>query len=350
MGLKQVNGSLVKSGLFIVTLIGAIAVFIKCAPESPKLKPAPIVNTEKVSANTEAFSPAVDILFVIASDSSMQEHQQRLAANAQKFTDEIFNNAILDYHIGVINGMGYDQGYGPWGGRLSGTPAFIDRNTASPFDALKANLNVGYRANDPVSLFSVVKFGLTAPVATTENLGFLRPEATLAIIFVTDTDPEDAYHDAKDFYDFLVQLKGGKKDRVSIYVASADPAISPGAGSDCGWESGEDHGALKDITAVASPHSDSFYLCSDYGQKLAKVSAKIVADAVGTMLLTRLPIPETIVVTYGPQTIPSDADKGWTYDSAKNAIQFGPHLDLMKNPPPNSKIHIDFTAVGDPVP
>jgi hypothetical protein len=356
MGLKTTSDALASlknrtfktRSLLWAAAAGAMALMINCAPESPKLKPMPIIANEKISANTEAFSPAVDILFVIASDSSMAEHQKVLAANAQKFTDEIFNNAIVDYHVGVINAMSYDQHQGPWGGRLSGTPLFIDRSTANPIQALRDNLNVGYQANDPVALFTVVKFGLTAPVSTTENLGFLRQDANLAIVFVTDTDPEDSYNDAKDFYNFLVQLKGGKKERVAVYLASADPGAS--GGTDCGWESGEDHGALKDIKAFSAPNSDSFFLCSDYGLKLAQVSSKIVSDAVGSMLLTRLPVPSTITVTYGPQVIPSDYDTGWTYDASQNAIHFGPHLALMKNPPPNSKIHVDFTAVGDPTP
>src|SRR5947209_3325762 len=110
--------------VFNVSLLVIFLAVVSCSDTSPKLVPPPApVPTDKVinSANGETFEPKVDILFVIANDTSMFTYQPNLINNAAQFTAEIIKNKILDYHIGVTSAMGTNQRRGgAWGGRLAG--------------------------------------------------------------------------------------------------------------------------------------------------------------------------------------------------------------------------------------
>ncbi len=326
----------------IITAIGGIMLAAACSPVSPLLVPTPNpVKKETIvdKADTkENFSPMVDILFVIANDSSMSSYLTNLAANAQLFTAEIFKNQILDYHIGVINGMMDDQAMGAWGGRLSGTPKFIDRNVPFPAQSLVANMQMGSSANDPVSIFRVTRQALDAPLSTTDNVGFLRPDADLAVMYITDTDPEDSESDPDKLYNFLIGLKSGDRKRVSIFAAFDLDGSCHGEGIPTN---------IRRLLVLSKGTSYGFRLCdSDFGKKLATVSANIVDNVGRIFYLSRIPDLATISVNYGSITIPNDADLGWAYNPAKNALVFGQHMKLPPNQPPGTKLQVSFTALA----
>ena len=109
---------------------------LSCSNDSPKMVTPTLSHQQKTSDSLDksgTFDAApvqVDVLLVIANDSSMAEHEANLTANAAQFTSQFFKNKVVDFHVGVINAMASNQNLGPvWGGRLSGTPKFIDSST-----------------------------------------------------------------------------------------------------------------------------------------------------------------------------------------------------------------------------
>ena len=321
------------------TILALVVVF-GCSPDSPKLVPPLDQKVERVTGESAIFNAKVDILLVVASDSSMSEHDRNLRANAALFTSEIFKNQFIDYHIGVINAMQTDQGLGiPWGGRLNGTTKFVDKTTTAPDQLLIQNLNVGSSANDPVALFSVARSALSGPISTNENAGFLRPDAALAVMFISDTDPEDsAEPGAADFYAFLLNLKSGDRRRVFVYAAyDPSPTLS------CNGEGPAV--MLTGLLELAKPFSFGFSLCdADFGKKLGSVSDNIVSNVGRTMYLSRPPAIGSIKVSYGTQILPNDAATGWIFDPGRNAILFGNDIQLDPNQPKGTTVKVDFNA------
>ncbi len=332
------NTKLKLSGLAVCTVSALGFTILSCSSKDPFKVRRPAVPVQKISttANSTTFDPKIDILFVIANDSSMSTYQQNLVTNSTLFTQEIFQNKTLDYHIGVINAMADNQGLGSWGGRLSGNYKFITPRTPNADLELVANMKMGSSANDPVALFQVVKQAFTSPVVNQENAGFLRPDAALAVIFLTDTDDEDTVVTPKDLYTFLLALKGGDPKKVLIYGAytqSGDPTCYPEA----------DVGKLQSMIKMAGGISSSFSICAaDFGKKLSQVSAEIVSGIGRTLYLTRAPDVSTIVVHYGSQVIPSDVHTGWTFDPSRVAIVFGDEMALSPNEPAGTKVQIEF--------
>lgn len=114
----------------------------------------------------------------------------------------------------------------------------------------------------PSHFFDVVHGALSAPIANNENVGFLRPDAALAIIFMTDTDPEESTEAADKFFSFLVATKNGDPKNIFLYAAFPQPGDS-----NC-----EAEGSIVQIPALlqlSRNPSIAFSVCAnDYGSHI----------------------------------------------------------------------------------
>ncbi len=166
---------------------------------------------------------AVDILFMVDNSSSMGPLQQQLAAGFDAFMNIIDSlpGGAPDLHVGVVSsdmGVGDDSiagcnGQGGDRGRLQFAPrgACAQTNLApdAHFIALRTEADGSRTTNYPGGTlaqtfgciaplgelgcgfeqpFASVKHALDPALAPPENLGFLRREAFLAVIMVTNED------------------------------------------------------------------------------------------------------------------------------------------------------------------
>lgn len=149
----------------------------------------------------------VDILFVIDNSNSMAEEQENLIANFPKFIQRIeaIQPPIKSYHVGVIS---TDIGAGPYSGPLMGpcVPAGDEARLQHAADGAGCagtypKFLTGPAASLTQDFACIARLGVggcgyeqqmeAALKALTEqpyNDGFMRTNAPLAIIFVTDED------------------------------------------------------------------------------------------------------------------------------------------------------------------
>lgn len=186
--------------------------------------------------------PQVDILFVIDNSDSMRSAQEKVSANIHKFSNEIANTKMIDYHIGVISVWDYSKrftehrpdnlGIGDLrpvkGAGGDQTQRFVTRNETP---LLAATLNIGvqaYKDGGPEveEFFGPLAAALDKTGHGAANEGFFRPEAQLVVIFMTDADepPEEVDPDSgtprlstQGMYSKLVTFKGGDRSKVSAY-------------------------------------------------------------------------------------------------------------------------------------
>ncbi len=318
-----------------------------CSPASPKLVPLPLIKKERVrnSGGTKvSFNRAVDILFVVDDSGSMGEHQGNLSKNVQLFTQGIWSNQILDFHIGVTSSnMDTDPyrprpGYG-WKGELNGGVKYVTRNTPNGQRELETNLVIGTEGSGSEEFFTPVRAALTAPLTQGPNNGFFRPDAYLAVIFLTDTDDQSDLS-ASDFYKFLVNLKGGDPSKIisyGVYIPKIDQV--------CNRSGEEIPNKLEEFFKLAK--AQTLGLCdADYGMKLAELGADLVRRVGSVLYLSRAPQPDTIFVSFGSQTIPNDSKIGWVFDPVRNALVFGDEIDLQPEPT-GTQVEVDFTAAAE---
>lgn len=321
---------------------------LACQGESTKLLPKPDPNTQKQKLDANiSFSSKVDILFVVDDSGSMNTHQTNLIRNTELFVDEIVGNRILDYHIGVLSSTARNT----WGsggsvcpdGRLCGRlERFVSRNTVDGIRALKENFRLGVNGSAEEKFFEPVLMALTPPMSNGANAGFYRPDASLAVIFLTDAEDQSNIS-PQEFYNFLVQLKGGDTSKILTYGS-----IIPSGRTGCLRDSGDSPLRIESFFALSK--GSYYFLCDPlFGRDLAKISADISAKVGRVILLERPPFVPSIRVTYGTQVLPNDSRTGWIYDPAKNAIILGREIDWVDQGPGVS-ILVEFSEAVYPTP
>lgn len=202
----------------------AAALIASCDPVTPPaeeifdasvIPDAPRINPDAPSATVEA--NGIDILFVIDNSGSMREEQASLAANFNRFVNilEQIDGGLPDIHIGVISA---DIGAGPYGiqgcngsgdnGILQNAP--VGGACETPTDPYISDFRsedgssrvTNYTGTLADTFACIAELGTTGcgfeqPLeamrralngSNSQNAGFLRDDAALAVVIITDED------------------------------------------------------------------------------------------------------------------------------------------------------------------
>jgi len=275
----------------------------------------------------------VDVLFVIDNSGSMMEEQAGLAQNFAAFLSGTQQQPV-DYHVAVTT-TGIEPSPSGWtrcpggvdggeAGRLfpaDGTrPRIITRGTPSADQVFANNVTVGVCHWDEQGLQAAYR-ALSSPLVNNAddpdtalpddgNLGFLRPDARLAVVFVSDED--DGSSGSVDSYEtFLRALKGNDPTLlvVSAIVGPADLSTCPTASS-----SGSRYIALAQRTGGVVES-----ICTnDWAGALGNISGGVFSPR------RRFPLSQ---VPADPSQIAVEVDGtpvtgGWTYDAATRSVVF----------------------------
>ncbi|MBN2493037.1 MAG: hypothetical protein JXR96_00495 [Deltaproteobacteria bacterium] len=164
-----------------VVLVAAGLVWGAC--EDPRFR----VRTppgQRLDVFRQVSVPQVDVLWVVDNSDSMVEEQRALAANFGEFY-RYLESTGADYHIGVTSTDVYSPGHM---GRLLGEIPIITPDTPDSKEVFADNVNVGVGGTGNEQGLAAALMALTEPMITGTNAGFLRDDAFLFIIFVSDED------------------------------------------------------------------------------------------------------------------------------------------------------------------
>jgi Abnormal spindle-like microcephaly-assoc'd, ASPM-SPD-2-Hydin len=329
--------------------VGALRVFTDMRTEPFQ---SGITGGAQVSATIvdqwDQSTPKVDMLIVIDNSGSMAEEQKALAQNL----DHLWNRIALanaDYHIAVTSTAMYPYSSGlknlqcPGGanggeaGRFfpvdNSRPRILTPQTPDVKSVLFANTNVGTcnfdeRFLDPVlaaltdPLISSTKAPGT-PFPNDGNAGFLRDDARLALLAVSDADDANDVVSPPPVTDYvrrLAQVKKGALDLISFagIVPLRTCSTAEGIGTRYMEIARQLHGHLEDICDL-----------SNFGSLLDKSLGDLLLPLTSFPLSAYPRDPSSIVVTVDGATVTQ-----WTYDAASNRIVF-PGSAV---PPPGSHI------------
>ncbi len=193
--------------------LGLIAGIAGC-PEPPTF-----YRLDQVDVFVQDIRRSVDILLVVDNSCSMIDEQIKLGASFDSFIEE-FIAAEVDYQIGVTTTDMVDP---TQSGRLVGETKLITSDM--PFeearDLFAENVHVCATGSGFEKGLDAARAALTEPILSNENAGFLRDEAALAVVFVSDeedtsVDPVGAY------LDHFMGLKGDPayRDRSKVVLSS----------------------------------------------------------------------------------------------------------------------------------
>ncbi|RKG85851.1 choice-of-anchor D domain-containing protein [Corallococcus terminator] len=308
-----------------------------------------VSKTEQTDRFFQEAEAKVDVLFVVDNSGSMMEEQQSLGENFAAFLSAA-TAAQVDYRIGVTT-TGLDPSPGGWsecpGGALGGengrlfpvdgsSPRIITPQTPNAASVFAFNTNVGvchwneqgldaaWRALSDPLLYNLDD--PRTPQAADGNGGFLRQDAKLAIIALSDE--EDFSSQPVAFYEtYFLALKGNDPAKVSFnaVVGPADLTTCPSASSSGSryMELAQKLGGVVD--SICTPN---------WATSLEKLSESAFGPN-RNFPLSEKPA-DTGAITVRVEGTPVVG--GWTYDGRTNAVIF----DRQRAPPPGALVEITY--------
>lgn len=332
-----------------ITCLFLVLLFAGCDKAVNKLVPLPdpiAAKKAKLTVPHTTFSqPKVDILFVIDDSGSMSDHQKNLAKNTELFINAIKKVSLVDFNVAVTTS---DDFTNLWGSPVSGNrkagefvnlggKKVVNGKTPNMEKILAANFIVGTSGSGTEKFLSIVEQALSKPLIDIENSGFLRPQSSLALIFVTDAD-DQSNTSPQQLYDFLMaKVKPNSPAKVLTYGALIHPTQT-----DC--INTENATTTKIFDFIAMFNGITFKICDpDFGTKFTSFAEDIVSKTKRFIPLSDPPIPSTIEVSYDGELLPADPIYGWSFSPSQNAIILGPKFELkFKSTNPNASIEVRF--------
>ncbi len=291
----------------------------------------------QVDSFTQKASAKVDILWVVDNSASMQEEQINLGNNFNSFISFI-ETSLIDYHIGVV---ATDMDDPAFSGKLQGNPKVIDPDTPNPQAAFASNVQVGISGGGNEMGLLAAYDALTEPLVDSDNAGFLRDDASLAIIFVSDED-DHSYGDVKFYERFFGTLKGVGNERKVIISAIVGDAPDGCSGADGEASYGERYHQVVEAWGESTAS-----ICSNNFASELEQLGLTVAGLSRKFTLSKEPDPDTMEVRVdahdgsGFQVIPEDPDTGWRLQLDVKTIFF----DGDYVPPPEATVEVEYGNV-----
>ncbi len=285
------------------------------------------LGEDRLDQHLQEGNNSTDILFVVDSTGSMAEEQGLLGSDFSAFIS-VATALDLDYQLGVVNMEVAD------GGALQGSPAIVTPNTAAPGAAFAANLSVGLGGLNAEAGFHSALLALSPPMTdpSMPNEGFLREDAGLRLVFVSDETEQSGYLGWAPA-DFLVWFQGLKPNPLQVILSD----ITGGA-SGCTGSGGPADAAPSYAFTTSNSGGLSASICDASWVATLESLAWLSQSFADTFVLSAQPVADTIAVALN--TVPVFV--GWTYDPVLNAVVF----DEDHVPENGDAVDIEYTGLG----
>lgn len=257
-----------------------------------------------------------DILFIVDNSRSMRQEQAFLAKNFASFI-QWAQRVHSNYHLGVIAIRTGDETLGC----LAGSPKFLTPKTPNLAGAFERVATTLRRSSGKEMGLEAAMLALSEPKRSDPNCnkGFLRKNAVLSLIFISD-EPDQSPEEYDFYLKFFKNIKNADgEERSHMVRASAVVGASPrGCSSSFGRAyPGPKYIQLsKDLQGVAASICDE-----DWSKPLEKIGLWSILSRINFPLKHK-PIRNSIRVRVDGKTIPQREQDGWQYDATKNQVLF----------------------------
>lgn len=315
----------------------------------------------RVDSYSQQAASKIDVLWVVDNSGSMAPRQDNLARNFASFID-LFTRSSIDFRIGVTTTDTFKEK-----GALVGNPKVISPQTANVTAAFGNNIKVGVTGSPFEAGLEAGKMAIDLQKASNANaieqckracpsnkptcqtqcdekkdFPFLRPDAYLYMVFVSDAEDE-SNQDVRYYYRYFETAKGIGNDGMVTTAAIVGPegmscAESPGVrykelseltGGEFGSVCDNAFGAtLKKLATNAVGLKRKFplqekpnvmtievrvkYACGTPEANLSKCDAIDRDDCMGAT-------PDTYGIVCTP---PFKGTDGWDYEPGNNLVYF----------------------------
>jgi len=301
-------------------------------PEVVQLVAAGTYEADQTDYFYDSEAQKVDVLFIVDDSGSMNQEQENLAASFQAFIEEAAKWQS-DYQIGVTT----TTVQFPVGGDLRGSPSFVSEQNWEKF---VPNVLVGTTGSGEEQGLWAAKIALSAPLTDVteetcqtdndcsnlfhnciggicggKNMHFLREDAALELIFVSDED--DQSPESLDAYlNFFTSIKGvDQPDQFHVHSI-----VGPYGG--CNSSNGQAWAGHRYLSLAEDTGGVHFSICElDFAKGLEDIGEIAFASKM-RYTLSNYPAPTTIEVSINnvPCPLTSAGLFNWKYDNVSNTV------------------------------
>lgn len=291
-----------------------------------------------------------DVVLIVDDSCSMFEEQMALGQNANALLAYAFS-AGVDFNLGITT-TDMELFGNSLRGRFEGQPGQRILTAATPnlLQTFNQRVNFGTNGSGTEEMFAPALASVTQPLVTGDNAGFLRNDAALAVLALTDAaDQSDgaafgipnAGNTVEAFRQRLLALKGHRRrNEFSFHFIGPMNTVAG-----CSAEiSGSDQRQVEMTRNTGGLLSDiCLYSQPNWRNEVTRVG-QAVFGARATWFLTGRPTAGVTVLLNGtpvPET--SGPVRNWVYDSIRNAVVFE-----RFTPAPGQTVGFDYTVACMP--
>lgn len=271
-------------------------------------------------AQSLTYNNKIDVLWVVDNTATMESHRQNVANQFDSFID-LFVSKGMDFNLAITT-TDMRIAKGPEGAFI-GSPRVISSGMGSApkiKEMFRKNMSVAQSDSAQEEGMRAMKTALSPDLLTTLNSGFLRTDAVLVVVFLTDENDHSVPGELQGYVEFLDKLKPRFKFGSRGWVANL-VGITDSDGL-CRTGNGVPEKSIKYIDLAKYSGGTIESVCSpQLSQSLKKIQAR-VAEMITEYKLNREPIEETIVVTIDGSRLERNENNGWTYHAEETLIRF----------------------------
>jgi len=288
----------------------------------------------------QAPGPQVDILWVIDDSCSMIDEQLRLINNLEDFT-QFADSQSADYQMAVVTTLGTGSTSGEFE-RCFPHPRVISGTYFDRAEAFRCTFEVGTGGSGIEAGMAAARNALVKASSDTPgtNAGFLREEAELAVVIMSDEDDFSTESD-RLFANYFDTVKGpGRADDVKVH-AIAGPVTEP---CDNGGGFFDVQEGFRYFQLVQSTGGIFFNICEeDWSPILTQLGLDTFQprDQFG---LSKVADPLSLQIFVDGLAVPQDPINGYVYDRQANVVTF--NGDSV--PGPGARVEISYQDVCSP--
>lgn len=285
-----------------------------------------------------AYNNKVDILWIIDNSASMLQPQRNLSSQLSSLVSTL-NSLKMDYHMAVVTtSLG---GTNPDGGKFLGTPKYVTSSTPDLVNNLASRMVIGEGGSNNERGLESMSIALSPSYLANEGKGFLRSDALLVVIALSDEDDKSAVTDPVNYYtNFLDQLKAPWVDGSRSWMFNFIGVLANSAA--CSTFSNYAEPGLIYMDLVAKTLGTKESICNNnLSGAVSNIRARIY-QILTDFKLSGKPIVDSIVVKINGAVIPRNTTNGWEYIQASNSIRFyGSAV-----PAADASIKVDFSPAA----
>lgn len=263
----------------------------------------------------QEWATSVDVLWVVDDSASMGGEQDAIADHAASFFDGLAE-AGVDFHVGIVTTDVEDPSES---GSLVGP--FLTSGDVDPAPTFASQVRVGTDGSGTEQGLEAARRALTEPLASGDNDGFLRDDAPLAVVCVSDEedyspDPVDAYLESFLAIESPLGFQAWRDDRAFRLLAVVGP--SPGGCEPAGAGEYPAMPGTRYLDVADRTGGGAWSICDvDSPDVLLALAHRAAGERQVFQLASRVVVGDVTVWVDG---VP--ASSGWTYRESDASVRF----------------------------